>query len=188
MPHGFWSWTLLLLVLGLFVAIFVGTMVGNVRIIKDPQSTRLQRREAKKEIWKSVAVIAFAWGTVFFLRGLLWFTRHSNELLVNFIARLTSREWLISALIVGAIGYGAYRIREFDKYRYGFIEIIFGMGGGMVITANLKPDGFYSAIAAYIGCVYVVVRGCDNVAVGRPKELEKRQKRKQRDHLDSFYR
>jgi hypothetical protein len=61
------------------------------------------------------------------------------------------------------------------------------MGGGMITTANLRSDNFYAALATYIGCVYVVVRGCDNVAVGYPKELEKRQKRKQRDLIDSFY-
>lgn len=85
----------------------------------------------------------------------------------------------------GSNGLAAYRIREIDKYRYGLIEVIFGMGGAMITTANLKPDSFYAAIATYIGCVYVVVRGCDNVAIGYPKELEKRQKRKQRDLRDS---
>jgi hypothetical protein len=80
---------------------------------------------------------------------------------------------VISGLVILA-GYTAYFMREWHRLSYALFEIAFGVGYGIWAACNIgiptdmtPQQGFTLA-----GCVYIIVRGGNNLKEAKEKKLK----------------
>lgn len=79
---------------------------------------------------------------------------------------------LIGVFVVATIGISFYVLRQRQRVAYAILE--FGAGLGLCYYAATKmaddhrPD---AAIAAILGCIYIIVRACDNFNQGEKGQL-----------------
>jgi hypothetical protein len=182
------AWIIVILVSGALLFFMGNTVIRAVRKLREPNLTRLERRESIKEIWRVIGSLIFSFGSVAFLLCLVWYSRHSKEMLEHIVTSLGRRARAVASLTAAGLGLAAYLFKRADQYRYGIVEIVFGTIGGGLATAYIGVDNFYATVATFIGCIYVVARGCNNVMDGQEREEEKEKARAQRDLLDSFTR
>lgn len=186
MHHRWITWTTLILIWGIML-FFVGrTVVTNVRKLHKEGLTVKDRKDLRRENWRVLGVLVFSCASVGFLWCILWYSKHSREVLEVIVRSLGARARLAASLAALVIGIGAYWFKKVDTYRYGLIEIAFGSIAGGIATSYIGVANFYATVATFIGCVYVVSRGCDHVMKGHPKELAKQKEKQQQDLLDSF--
>lgn len=75
------------------------------------------------------------------------------------------------------LGYAAYRFKRFNQLHYGTVEVIFGTIAGGVATAYVGVANFYATLATFVGSIYVVSRGCSNIAEGYTKQQQRKRER-----------
>jgi hypothetical protein len=75
-----------------------------------------------------------------------------------------SPAWLLFAAPL-VVGCAAYRLRETRQVSYGMIEITVGVVFAAAAMIPQQPAQLRTSFA-FLGCVYIIVRGLDNIGRG----------------------
>lgn len=85
-----------------------------------------------------------------------------------FLSSFLSQFWinLIGVVAIFIVGAGLYLVREKWRVTYGILEVGFAMAYGWYAINKVAHVGYVETISI-IAAVYLVVRGIDNIKVGR---------------------
>jgi hypothetical protein len=171
-----------------FAAAVVFLLKPNVIHVLLISARRPLTIEERKNVRSELLRMVFYWGAGVFpvIIGLFsdWYAGKAKEVMTNIVTWLGPiRSRMVAALTALVLGQLASLFKQHDQYRYGFVEVAFGTVCGGVVTAYVGLDNFYSAAATYIGCVYVVARGFNNIVDGGPKKQARRELAEQKEKL-----
>jgi hypothetical protein len=90
---------------------------------------------------------------------------------VGFLSSFLNQFWinLVGVILVGLVGAGLYYVRQRWRILYGLIEIGFALAYGWYAVNKVQHVG-YIEMLSIIAAVYLVVRGFDNVMIGRAEK------------------
>lgn len=85
-----------------------------------------------------------------------------------FLTSFLSQFWinLIGIFAIALVGIGLYLVRERWRVYYGVIEVAFALAYGWYSISKVTTVGYVESLSV-IAAIYLVVRGIDNIMVGR---------------------
>jgi hypothetical protein len=184
--------------MGLLALFYIGQVVSMairlrfvLRFRREPNidlDTWKMLQNAKKEIYSPLIALT---GLFVLLELLRWYFAHSVGLLQSLVENMgQERAHVIAGMAAFGVGSLAVWYKRYDQRRYGLFEIAFGTVGGGVATAYISVANFYATVMSFIGCMYVVTRGIENMFAGRSADLQKQKDEKrilrERDAFHTF--
>jgi Na+/H+ antiporter NhaD/arsenite permease-like protein len=82
---------------------------------------------------------------------------------------------LVGVLLVVIIGGGLFFLRENRHYEYGWIELSFACVSAYFTFGKLIAGRTSIDVVALVACIYLVVRGLDNLTQGSLERDKRRQ-------------
>lgn len=119
---------------------------------------------------KVVNLMGHVLWALFFGAGLFFCFLHWNtEDLIGYVSgsegTRISRQYLGAALLC-ITGLGLFLLRHFRRLEYGILEVIFAAVTGFFVIGRALDTRQPTDLIGIVACVYLVVRGCDNVMEG----------------------
>jgi hypothetical protein len=100
-------------------------------------------------------------------------TFNNPSRVLGFFSSFLSQFWLnlVGAVLIFPSGAGLYFVRQHWHFTYGCIEIGFALAIGWYAINKVQHVGYGESLSI-IAAVYLVVRGLDNVILGREEKID----------------
>jgi hypothetical protein len=172
----FWAWTVL-------VAFYSSALFYTINLLRKRFNAAApveQKESAKQKLSKLRNAVVFAIAVV----GLLWIAGHAQEVL-NWLVKEFGKRWVqvVGATIAVGLGWLGHFFKGRRQWEYGLVEVGFGGVATMVALAHMDQQNFVNTLATLAGCVYVVVRGFNNMGDGYASKEKREKEQRQREWL-----